>query len=78
MHLCSHQAVDIKKAGLSTGPFCSNVLFPYMIFSISGVTSKKTGANTKETIAINFNRILSDGPEVSLNGSPTLKRAMTI
>ena len=28
--------------------------------------------NTTATIDISFNRILSEGPEVSLNGSPTV------
>ena len=39
--------------------------------SSRGSTSRKTGANTRETMAISFSRILSEGPEVSLNGSPT-------
>lgn len=30
------------------------------------------GAKTKETIAINFMRMLREGPEVSLRGSPTV------
>ena len=30
------------------------------------------GAITSATTDINFNKILSDGPEVSLNGSPTV------
>ena len=30
------------------------------------------GAMTNATTDINFNKILSDGPEVSLNGSPTV------
>ena len=32
----------------------------------------KNGAMTNATTDINFNRILSEGPEVSLNGSPTV------
>ena len=31
-----------------------------------------TGANTNETIVISFIRIFIEGPEVSLNGSPTV------
>ena len=30
------------------------------------------GAITSATTDINFNKILSEGPEVSLNGSPTV------
>ena len=36
------------------------------------VYSYKKGAITKATTDINFNRMLRDGPEVSLNGSPTV------
>ena len=59
-----------KRGRSSDRPF-SLLLFSYVILSISGVTSKKTGANTRDTMAISFNRIFRDGPEVSLNGSPT-------
>ena len=31
-----------------------------------------SGPNISETMAISFRRMLSDGPEVSLNGSPTV------
>lgn len=30
------------------------------------------GAITKATTDINFNKMFNDGPEVSLNGSPTV------
>ena len=30
------------------------------------------GANTNATTVINFTNIFNDGPEVSLNGSPTV------
>ena len=43
----------------------------YVILSISGVISRNTGANTRDTMAINFKRMFKDGPEVSLKGSPT-------
>ena len=33
---------------------------------------KNNGANTSETIVISLIRILIDGPDVSLNGSPTV------
>ena len=33
---------------------------------------KKNGANTRDTIVISLIKILIDGPEVSLNGSPTV------
>lgn len=33
---------------------------------------KNNGANTTETMVINLIRMLMDGPEVSLNGSPTV------
>ena len=32
----------------------------------------KSGANTSDTIVISFIRMLIDGPDVSLNGSPTV------
>jgi len=32
----------------------------------------KIGANTRDTIVISLIRILMDGPDVSLNGSPTV------
>ena len=35
-------------------------------------TAARTGANTKETIVINLMRMFIAGPEVSLNGSPTV------
>ena len=35
-------------------------------------TFNKSGANTKETMVINLIKMLIDGPEVSLNGSPTV------
>lgn len=38
---------------------------------ISGDTSRNTGANTSDTTAISFSRMFSEGPDVSLNGSPT-------
>ena len=38
---------------------------------ISGETSRNTGANTSDTTAISFSRMFSEGPDVSLNGSPT-------
>jgi hypothetical protein len=31
-----------------------------------------SGANTSETMVINFIRMLRDGPDVSLKGSPTV------
>ena len=34
--------------------------------------ARNNGANTKDTIVINLIKILMDGPEVSLNGSPTV------
>ena len=42
------------------------------IRSSRGSNSRNTGANTKDTMAISFSRMFSDGPEVSLNGSPTM------
>src|SRR5699024_2634128 len=35
-------------------------------------TERNNGANTSETIVISLIRILIDGPEVSLKGSPTV------
>lgn len=35
-------------------------------------TDKNNGANTSDTIVINLIRILMDGPDVSLKGSPTV------
>lgn len=32
----------------------------------------KNGAITKATTDINFNKMFNEGPEVSLNGSPTV------
>ncbi len=42
------------------------------IRSSRGSNSRNTGANTRDTMAISFSRMFSDGPEVSLNGSPTM------
>ena len=38
----------------------------------SGCISANLLANIKEMIAINFTKMLSAGPEVSFNGSPTV------
>lgn len=49
------------------------VLFHAFIFIYNNPPiDKNNGANTRDTIVISLIRILIDGPEVSLNGSPTV------
>jgi len=43
-----------------------------MLFKKQGSIYLINGAITRETTAINLIRIFKDGPEVSLNGSPTV------
>ena len=57
----------------------SNYLTIYVFYSIGklnkplpSLIAQKYSANTKEIIAINFMRILREGPEVSFMGSPTV------
>ena len=67
------QAASSKERGPDIRPpfLLSEFAGGYLKISISGVTFRKTGANTSETIAISLSRIFKDGPEVSLKGSPT-------
>ncbi len=54
---------------LSTFTFAASAfLFSNLFFQ----TPARVGANTNETIDISLIRIFMDGPEVSLNGSPTV------
>ena len=39
---------------------------------VQNIYPMNIGAKTKATIDINFNSMFRDGPEVSLNGSPTV------
>lgn len=48
--------------------YCYN--FSFQFFHL--YTDYNNGAITNATIDINFKRILSDGPDVSLKGSPTV------
>ena len=49
------------------------IWLPLDIYSISQTyIDAKIGAKTKATIDINLIKILIDGPDVSLNGSPTV------
>ena len=50
------------------------MLTPYMFFELIIIYVKAIikGKNTRETIDINFIRIFSEGPDVSLQGSPTV------
>ena len=48
-------------------------LYVYVCYSYSKPPiDKNNGANTSDTIVISLTRILIDGPDVSLNGSPTV------
>ena len=58
----------------SDRPLILLVLFDYLVDPPYRIppTDRNNGANTSDTIVINLIRMLIDGPEVSLNGSPTV------
>ena len=44
----------------------------FALHSPKSIYPINNGPNTRATIDINFNKIFNAGPEVSLNGSPTV------
>lgn len=47
-------------------------IYIFIYFYINYINLTNNGTNTSETIDINLIKIFNDGPDVSLNGSPTV------
>ena len=48
------------------------ILLPLASFYINYINLTNNGTNTSDTIDINLIKIFNEGPDVSLNGSPTV------
>ena len=63
---CNASDIRSKKDGSEEPPSC---LAQWLSAPIRQINN---GPKISEITAINFNRMFSDGPDVSLNGSPTV------